>query len=167
MTAPATPPPPDELGRDAVPDVPPRPVELRIGNVEREATVSRLQAALNEGRLDIGEFDERVAATYAARTTGELVPITADLPTQTPTSAAMAPPVSRPRSPAPQRHTPEWLVWAWRVWAIAVSINLVIWLLVSLSEDDPQYFWPMWVAGPWGAVLLVNTLFANWNRSQD
>lgn len=143
---------------------------MRIGNVERESTVSRLQAALNEGRLDILEFDERVAATYAARTIGDLVPITADLPADTPAPAAMAPmapPLARDRqrSHRPERHTAGWLVWAWRAWAIAVSINLVIWFLVGVGQGfEDTYFWPMWVAGPWGAVLLVNTLFAGWGR---
>jgi len=35
---------------------------------------------------------------------------------------------------------------------------VVIWLLVSLSSGELVYFWPMWVAGPWGAVLLATTL---------
>jgi hypothetical protein len=45
-----------------------------------------------------------------------------------------------------------------------VSINLAIWLLVSVSNGNPVYFWPMWVAGPWGAVLLVGTVFRNADR---
>jgi hypothetical protein len=47
---------------------------------------------------------------------------------------------------------------AWWVWATVVSINLMIWLLVSIGSSGPVYFWPIWVAGPWGAVLLVTTL---------
>jgi hypothetical protein len=43
----------------------------------------------------------------------------------------------------------------WTIWACAVSINLVIWVLVSLGNGNAEYFWPMWVAGPWGAVLLT------------
>ena len=33
-----------------------------------------------EGRLDLDEFDERITATLAARTYGELAVITEDLP---------------------------------------------------------------------------------------
>lgn len=164
----------------------PRPaMELRIGNVEREATVARLQAALGEGRLDIGEFDERLAATYSARTAGDLVPITADLPA-TGSAAAATPAVAggrdRPRHHAaghgagqlaggadgrPDRNSRAWLAWAWRAWATAVAINLVIWLAVSLGNGDAAYFWPMWVAGPWGVILLVNTIFAGRAQSGD
>ncbi|MEJ7770851.1 MAG: hypothetical protein WKF51_03050 [Geodermatophilaceae bacterium] len=37
-----------------------------------------------------------------------------------------------------------------------VSINLVIWLIIGLgNRGDFPYFWPMWVAGPWGVMLLM------------
>jgi hypothetical protein len=52
---------------------------------------------------------------------------------------------------------PTWLLGIWSAWLVAVSVNVVIWLLVSLSTGRPAYFWPMWVAGPWGAVLLAST----------
>jgi hypothetical protein len=28
-------------------------------------------------------------------------------------------------------------------------------------EDHTPYFWPIWVGGPWGAVLLARTLFGH------
>jgi hypothetical protein len=34
----------------------------------------------------------------------------------------------------------------------------MIWWLVTLTSNGPVYFWPMWVAGPWAAVLLVRSL---------
>ena len=36
------------------------------------------------------------------------------------------------------------------IWLTAVCINLVVWLMVSISGGEPAYFWPMWVAGPAG-----------------
>ena len=39
-----------------------------------------LRQAAGEGRIDLEELDQRLEATYAAKTYGELVPITADLP---------------------------------------------------------------------------------------
>lgn len=39
-----------------------------------------LRDALAEGRLDMAEFEERLDATYSARTYGDLAPITRDLP---------------------------------------------------------------------------------------
>jgi hypothetical protein len=36
-----------------------------------------------------------------------------------------------------------------------VSVNLVVWVLVSVTTAQLIYPWPLWVAGPWGAVLLA------------
>ncbi|MEU5096139.1 DUF1707 domain-containing protein [Streptomyces sp. NPDC020996] len=58
---------------DAVPD-------LRASDADRERVAEALRDALAEGRLDMTEFEERLEATYRARTYGELAPITRDLP---------------------------------------------------------------------------------------
>jgi hypothetical protein len=42
--------------------------------------------------------------------------------------------------------------------ASAVAINVVIWMLVSITNVEFVYPWPLWVAGPPGAVLA--TLYA-------
>ncbi len=42
-----------------------------------------LRTAAGEGRIDLEELDERLEATYAARTYADLVPITIDLPSST------------------------------------------------------------------------------------
>ncbi|MGW3266547.1 DUF1707 SHOCT-like domain-containing protein [Streptomyces sp. NPDC001056] len=57
--------------------------ELRASDADRERVAEVLRDALAEGRLDMGEFEERLEATYRARTYGELAPITRDLPTGT------------------------------------------------------------------------------------
>ncbi|MGW8557214.1 DUF1707 SHOCT-like domain-containing protein [Streptomyces tubercidicus] len=54
--------------------------ELRASDTDRERVAEILRDALTEGRLAMEEFDERLDATYKARTYGELVPLTADLP---------------------------------------------------------------------------------------
>jgi hypothetical protein len=53
---------------------------VRIGDAEREATVTRLQTALGEGRIDLDEFGQRAAGAYAAGTHAELEALLADLP---------------------------------------------------------------------------------------
>jgi hypothetical protein len=60
----------------------PEPVlpELRASDAERTAVVDRLQAAMAEGRISVEEFTERSAAAHAARTVGDLAPLTRDLP---------------------------------------------------------------------------------------
>jgi hypothetical protein len=60
---------------------PPDPARLRISDKERHAVAEVLREAAGEGRLDLAELDERLEATYAAKTYADLVPITADLPT--------------------------------------------------------------------------------------
>jgi hypothetical protein len=53
---------------------------VRASDAEREATVTRLQTAVGEGRLDLDEFGQRASAAYAAATTAELAELLADLP---------------------------------------------------------------------------------------
>ncbi|MFD8393615.1 DUF1707 domain-containing protein [Streptomyces sp. NPDC059680] len=72
--------------------------DLRASDSDRERVAEVLRDALAEGRLDMAEFEERLEATYKARTYGELAPITRDLPA----SGAPAPaPVSFTKEPAP------------------------------------------------------------------
>lgn len=72
--------------------------ELRIGTREREEAVKLLGDHLSEGRLELGEYEERVGKAVEARTRGELRPLFRDLPPPYP--AFMVPPV-RPVMPVP------------------------------------------------------------------
>jgi hypothetical protein len=54
--------------------------DLRIGDAEREQTMAALREHFAAGRLDHEELDERLDRTLAARTAGDLVQVTADLP---------------------------------------------------------------------------------------
>ncbi|MGW0902677.1 DUF1707 SHOCT-like domain-containing protein [Streptomyces sp. NPDC002853] len=56
--------------------------DLRAADADRERVAERLRDAVAEGRLDMEEFEERLDATYKARTYGELEPITRDLPAE-------------------------------------------------------------------------------------
>lgn len=62
----------------------------RASDSDREIVVERLRTAAEEGRLDLAEFEERMAAAYTSKTYGELAPLTADLP-EVGGSSAMAP----------------------------------------------------------------------------
>src|SRR5215210_9247831 len=94
--------------------------ELRASDADRERVTEVLRDALAEGRLDMEEFEERLDATYKARTYGELAPITRDLPSAA--SAGAAPRVSMSKEPAQSGS------WAGRItgregsstWAVAV-----------------------------------------------
>ena len=52
----------------------------RLGRRPR-GLASQLRAAREDGRLDSDELEERLGKVYAAKTYGELAPLTADLGT--------------------------------------------------------------------------------------
>ena len=53
---------------------------LRASDADRDAVAQNLREALAEGRLTPDEHGDRLDAVYAAKTMGELEPLTADLP---------------------------------------------------------------------------------------
>jgi Domain of unknown function (DUF1707)/Cell wall-active antibiotics response 4TMS YvqF len=71
-------------------------LEQRVSDAERESAVAELREHSVAGRLTLEELSERIERAYAARTKGELEPVTADLP------AAAA--------PAARRSAARWLV---------------------------------------------------------
>jgi hypothetical protein len=58
----------------------PDPSRLRVSDADRHKVAEILREAAAEGRIDIEELDERLESTYAAKTYGDLVPLTSDLP---------------------------------------------------------------------------------------
>ena len=56
---------------------------VRASDRERDAVVQRVQQAFAEGRLDDGEFDERMRAALTAVTHADLDVLLADLPAET------------------------------------------------------------------------------------
>lgn len=56
------------------------PAAIRASDGDREAIAARLNEAVGDGRLTLQEFSQRLDRAYAARTRGELAPLTADLP---------------------------------------------------------------------------------------
>lgn len=54
--------------------------DLRCSDVDRERVAEALRQAATDGRLTLTELDERLDATFQARTYGDLQPITRDLP---------------------------------------------------------------------------------------
>ena len=64
---------------------------LRISDEDRHKVAELLRVAAGEGRLDIDELEERLESAYAAKTYGDLVPLTADLPVATGAPAPVPP----------------------------------------------------------------------------
>jgi Domain of unknown function (DUF1707) len=143
---------------------------LRAADADRTALAEVLGEHMAAGRLTLAEYDERVIRAYAAKTYGELAEITADLPAlprqrgATGSSAADVP-ASRPDPvPAARASRSRGVADAWRAWLTTAIIVTTIWLLTSLSSGEADYFWPIWVIGPWGAVLLASTITGGGRR---
>jgi hypothetical protein len=133
---------------------------MRASDEDRQEVVDRLRGALADGRLKMDEFEDRVGLAYQAVTYGDLVPLSADLPT---TGSKTAPEAGRPALAAPDRASwrgaladlPMTLRVLWMIWLTAVSINVAVWALVSVTSTRLVYPWPLWVAGPYGAALVA------------
>lgn len=117
--------------------------EMRAADGDRQQVADRLRTALDEGRLELHEYDERLQRAYAAKTYGELDVLLADLP-----GSRAVPPGAGSGNP-----TAEWLGQVWSAWVFVVGITSAVWL-VSCLASGWQYYWPVWVAVPWGMVLV-------------
>ncbi len=145
-------------------------LKMRASDADRQEVIERLRRALDEGRLKMDEYLERMGRASEAVTYGDLAPLYADLPEagsvtrREPAAPPQAPfPVPPPRAAARDGAVarsgfaglPAPLKVLWTIWAAVVSVNLVVWGLVSVTTAQLIYPWPVWVAGPWGVILLV------------
>jgi len=76
------------------------PSQMRISDADRNQVAEILREAAGDGRIDLAELDERLEATYAAKTYAELVPITRDLAPAVARQAAVTKGVERERAVA-------------------------------------------------------------------
>jgi Domain of unknown function (DUF1707) len=133
---------------------------MRASDADREAVAETLRDAHAEGRLTLEEFEERLDRALAAKTVGELAAVTPDLPTRSASIEAATTPLRAPATPYAGRGHVRGL---WAAWGTAAIVSVVIWAATSMGQGHGSMmsgrFWPIWVVGPWGAVLLVRTLF--------
>jgi hypothetical protein len=133
----------DGMGRD----------EMRAADADRQTVADRLKTALDEGRLDLHEYDERLQRAYAAKTYGDLDSLLTDLPNAAPVQ------IPAPSAVVATGHpTAEWLAAVWKSWFSVVGITSAIWLVTCLGSGELTYYWPFWVAVPWGVVLVWQTI---------
>ncbi|WP_319459815.1 DUF1707 domain-containing protein [Micromonospora sp. RTP1Z1] len=164
---------------------------MRAADADRQHAAERLRVALEEGRIDLYEYDERLQRTYGAKTYGELGEVLADLPGPAPLErSALAPrqpdpahvaaagPVPPPAAPAsgpvPSGVRTGWLLEVWMPWLRVAAILSAIWVLSAVGARELVFFWPLWVVGPWGALLLMRTAGGlttgeprHWDRRRD
>ncbi len=68
---------------------------IRVSDAERDAVIERLRHAVAEGRIEMGEFEERSALVYNARFEHDLETVVNDLPVAAATTPATRPAVDR------------------------------------------------------------------------
>ncbi|MBF6219417.1 DUF1707 domain-containing protein [Nocardia abscessus] len=123
---------------------------VRASDADREKIVDQLRLAMNEGRLTLPEFDERLQQVYAAKTYGELTPLLSDLPAQRQSPQARA------------QSIPQWIKIMWTPWVFVNALCVAIYLATGAG-----YFWPFWVAVPWGLALLIPTTIGITTRKKS
>jgi len=148
------------------------PSQLRASNQDRQAVVDGLQNAFVEGRLQLHEYDERVAAAYQAVTYADLAGLFTDLPADNP----VRPPTAKESAKAPAakptvRHPgvisdlPLALQILWTIWISVLLINLVVWTILEVSQGS-QDFWPIWLLVPTAVLFGVTVGVTGIRRSQ-
>jgi hypothetical protein len=144
---------------------------MRASDRDRQQVVERLRSALEDGRLTMDEYMNRMEVAYQAATYGDLAPLCADLPVSNPVTAGPQTAATVPAAVVFRAGylagLPTVLKVLWTTWLIAVSVNVVVWALVSGTGGHLAYPWPVWVAGPYGAVLFaVSAAVTQFRRSR-
>jgi hypothetical protein len=122
---------------------------IRASDADRDRAASLLREHHAAGRLTPEEFSERLDRVFAARTVGDIDSEMHDLPS---IDLYRLPEAELTRQPQQQtrrrRHADAWRV-AWGSWFSCALLLFVIWALSGMG-----YPWPLWVVGPWGAIML-------------
>ncbi|MDX6389600.1 MAG: hypothetical protein QOJ73_663 [Streptosporangiaceae bacterium] len=147
---------------------------MRASDHDRQDVVDLLRGAVGDGRLQMDEYVGRMESAYQAVTYGDLVALHADLPAAARVTPSAITPKAAPATAsrycllAAFAGLPAVLKVLWTIWLTAVSVNVVVWGLVSATTAHLIYPWPLWVAGPYGAVLFALSVpSAAGRRSRD
>jgi hypothetical protein len=135
--------------------------EMRASDADRDRVAAALREHCAQGRIDVEELSDRLEGVYSARTLGDLSRVTADLPEED----LYELPVPAWRSSTPARRTGAGLTHlplraGWATYATVNLLCVVVWLLTAIPSGA-WYPWWLWVAGPWGAVMLAGQLFGD------
>ncbi|WP_239117670.1 DUF1707 SHOCT-like domain-containing protein [Paractinoplanes ferrugineus] len=131
--------------------------DMRAGDGDRKAVAEQLKSALDEGRLDLGEYDERLQRAYAAKTFADLDGLLVDLPGTRPVEHSQIQPAATP-APAgagqPERSLGRQILHWTGPYGSVVLVCVVIWAITSASAGHLTYFWPIWTLIP--LIFLVS-----------
>jgi uncharacterized protein DUF1707 len=143
---------------------------LRAGDADRQRVADRLRQALDEGRLTVLEYDERLRAAYAALTYGELAEVTSDLPA--PAQAAPPTPVrpadaraAEAEPPTPPGGAKAYLVRQGRAWLGGAVVTNGIW--AATSGFDWHHYWPGVVLPIWAAGIAAKLINGKYREDDE
>lgn len=126
--------------------------EMRAGDGDRQVVADRLKAALDEGRLDLHEYDERLQQTYTAKTFGDLDTLVTDLPGPIPAQQSRVEPYQTPAAPRSVAEVGETrkpggssLLGSY---GGVVLVCVIIWGITCLASGEFRYPWPAWMLIP-------------------
>jgi hypothetical protein len=138
---------------------------MRASDDDRNRAAALLREHHAVGRLTPEEFSERLDKVFEAKTMGELDDLLADLPGidlyrlpdasirrcgQPPGSTSYLSAMAAAGGPATShgRLSSGWRA-AWGSWLSCSLLLFVIWAISGAGNP-----WPLWVVGPWGAIML-------------
>ena len=141
--------------------------QMRASDADRDRAATLLREHHAAGRLSVEEFQERLDATFDAKTLGDLDRLLGDLPGidlyQLPEASMRRTAADRPlvaQQAQYGRLSPHWRA-AWGSWASVTLVMAVIWLIGTAGSGWSNFhdLWFLWISGPWGALLLGRWLF--------
>ena len=132
--------------------------DMRAADADRQRVADQLKTALDEGRLDLGEYDERIQRAYGARTYGELDGLLTDLPGTIPAQRSQVQPAAPQHLSEPEQSgqsgQPPRKGGVGPMLSIFVICTLV-WAISSVASGEFHYFWPLWVLIPVAFAVLA------------
>lgn len=139
----------------------------RLPEPERDQLADAVAEAFAEGRLTKDELDARIELVFTANTKADGDSALAGLPIRTsfgdgPIQAEVLPSLHHVEAHKPMAPHGG----AWGSWLLTGIVCLVIWVVTSIAAGSALSFWPGWVIGPWGAVLLARQWAAVIDPSQ-
>src|ERR1051325_6305229 len=108
---------------------------MRAADTDRQKVADQLKTALDEGRLTLHEYDERVGLAYASKTYQELLMLLTDLPRPGLSAGEVRARrgAGQPRRP---RRLPTAMLVLWTIWAALTLVNVVVYALVVAGTDS-------------------------------
>jgi hypothetical protein len=136
--------------------------EMRASDADRDRVAAALREHCAQGRIDVDELNDRLDGVYSARTIGDLQRVTDDLPEED----LYELPVPAWRQSTPARRmgggglSLPALTGNWAAYTTVNIVCIVIWMITAVSTGV-WYPWWLWVAGPWGVVILAGQVFGS------